>query len=145
MDTTQHMVVREQQADGAWRTVCACGWQSPPASHHDALGWVCGRTRQADDWLTQLLRLCDQRAEFTLYRKTMEEGLASLNEEIQALLAAHQATTAEVPGYQVTLVTTRRTTLSPERLLELGVGTETLEQATKVSVSTSVRVIATTA
>jgi hypothetical protein len=93
-----------------------------------------------DDWRDHLARLCDQRAEMNMYRKTLDDGIDSINVEIREILSAYDLSTAVVPGYQVTVVTSRRQTLSQERLLELGVGTDVLEQATKTSLSVSVRV-----
>jgi hypothetical protein len=94
----------------------------------------------SDDWRDHLARVCAERAEMAMYRKTLDDGIDSINAEIREILSAHDLIEARVPGYQVTMVTTRRGTLSAERLLELGVSTATIAEATKVALIVSVRV-----
>lgn len=53
----EHMTQREEQADGTWHTVCACGWTSDTKAHRDQLGWVCGRERELLALATRLAKV----------------------------------------------------------------------------------------
>lgn len=87
-----------------------------------------------------LLPLIEARRQQTAIRDAAQIEVDRLSTEIGVAMACENATTVVVGDYSVSLREQARSTLSKDLLVELGVGTDIIQQATKESRYTVVHV-----